>query len=73
LYDVKEKPQLELCAPSEIRILTANYCTRGAEPLKGSHRLGTGGFSKNLSMPLFIINGHRINLTSTYEWYTQKL
>ncbi len=64
LYDVKEKPQLELCAPLEIRILMANYCTRCRWIFKGLSRMGSRPIFLETSAPHSLMITHRINLLS---------
>ncbi len=54
LYNVKQKGQLKLCAPLEIRVLIANYCGRWRRIFKGlSQDGGPADFSKNLRNLLF--------------------
>jgi hypothetical protein len=51
LYNVKKKPQLELCAFGNYRILIANYCTRWGCNFKGLSQDGESLLKISASLP----------------------
>ncbi len=62
LYDVKEKPQLELCAPLEIWVLMANYCTRCRGIFKGLLHDGDRLIFLKTSAPRTLMTTYQRNL-----------
>ncbi len=78
LYNVKEKPQLELCATLEIRILITYYCTSCRRIFKGlSQDVGRTDFSENLRaslfndvLPLNVLSARSVSLDSAFKHYT---
>ncbi len=62
LYDVKQKAQLELCAPLAIRFLIANYCIRWRGIFKVLSQAEEG--ADFFSAPLSLINTFQMSLVS---------
>jgi hypothetical protein len=76
LYDVKQKAQLELCAPLAIRFPIANYCTRWHFGFEGLAQYGGRvKFSENIRATPFNNNYQIIPLSalldSTLKYFRQ--